>query len=127
MFNEQQLVKLQKLLNLKETNSAKGFLVRLSNFLKQNNVNQSTLTKGILIILEDLHKQEAIKAKKVKKINLDNVKNPVILKYANKILELSSKGLGVRKIEKYLKTTHNARVSYVTIYNFLKNQKAKNG
>jgi len=123
MLPEQQIKSLMKNLEIKKEKNAVLFLSRLEGWIKANSSTKISLAKGINAILKDIHKKEIQEAQKVKKINLENVKNPILLKYGKQIIELKAKGLGVRKIEKFLWETHRAKLSYATIYNFLKHQK----
>jgi len=123
MLPEQQIKGLKNFLGIKEEKNAILFLARLEGWIKANKSTKISLVKGINAILKDIHKKETQQAQELKKINLEGVKNPILLKYSKEILELKAKGFGVRRIEKFLWETHRAKISYSTIYNFLKHQK----
>ena len=128
MLPQTQIKFLMKNLGIKKEKNAVLFLARLRGWVKANGSTEIALIKGLNSILKDIHYQEIESAKEVKKINLEGVKNPILLKYAKEIIELKLQGLGVRRIEKILWETHRAKISYSTIYNFLKQQKeVKNG
>jgi IS30 family transposase len=76
-----------------------------------------------------LQLKEIEEAKEAKKVNLENVKNEVLKKFGDKILELKEEGLSVRKIAEYInkQSKSKRKISYGTIYNFLKQQKKNNG
>ena len=118
---------LKKFLAFKEEETTLRFLARLQGWLQQKPLTQKSLLNALNLILKDLHSAEAENAKKQLKINISEVKNPLIKKYANEILELHRSGHGVRAIEKHLKLQHNVKISYGTIYRFLQQQKAENG
>jgi len=88
-----------------------------------NGHSSLAIAKGINKILGDIHKMEIQEAKERRKINLDGVKNPIIRKYAKEILELHESGMGVRNIQKTLLEAHRAKISYSSIYRFIKTQK----
>jgi len=123
MLPEQQIKGLKNFLGIKEEKNAILFLARLEGWIKANGNTKLALAKGLNSILKDIHYQEIKSAKELKKINLEGVKNPILLKYGKQIIELKLQGLGVRRIEKWLWQTHRAKLSYATIYNFLKHQK----
>jgi hypothetical protein len=121
------LKSLQKILAFKEEKSVLRFLARLQGWVESKPNTQKSLLGALNTILRDLHKAEAETAKKALKINISEVKNPLIKKYASEILELHLSGHGVRAIEKTLKLKHNVKISYSTIHRFLSQQKAENG
>jgi hypothetical protein len=126
MVSAIQIQQLVRNLNLKNEKNAIFFLSRLEGWIRDNKSSKKALARGINKILNSIHEQEKQKEteQQVKKINLDNVKNNFIIKYANLIIELNQKqGLGARKIEKFLWENHKAKVSYSTIGRFLKQQK----
>jgi len=123
MLPGQQIKSLKNLLGIKEEKNAVLFLARLEGWIKANGSTKISLAKGINAILRDIHNKEIKKAQELKKINLEGIKNPILLKYSQKILELKEKGLGARKIEKYLFEMHRVKISYSSIYRFLKQQK----
>ena len=128
MLPQTQIKNLKNLLGIKNEKNAVLFLARLEGWIKANGNTKIALAKGLNSILKDIHKKEIQEAQKVKKINLEGVKNPILLKYGKQIIELKLQGLGVRRIEKWLWETHRVKLSYATIYNFLKHQKeVKNG
>jgi len=123
MLPQTQLKGIKNLLGIKNEKNAVLFLARLEGWIKANGNTKLALAKGLNSILKDIHYQEIKSAKELKKINLEGVKNPILLKYGKQIIELKLQGLGVRRIEKWLWQTHRAKLSYATIYNFLKHQK----
>ena len=123
MLPQTQIKALIKNLGIKEEKNAILFLARLEGWIKKNGSTKISLAKGINAILKDIHAKEIKKAEKVKKINLEGIKNNLIIKYSQKIIELHNKGWGARKIEKYLFEMHRAKISYSSIYRFLKQQK----
>jgi hypothetical protein len=126
MVSRIQIQQLIKNLDLKNEKYAIFFLSRLEGWIKDNKSSKKALARGINKILNSIHDQEKQKEteQQVKEINLENIKNNFIIKYANLIIELNQKqGLGARKIEKYLWENHRAKVSHSTISRFLKQQK----
>ena len=121
------LKSLQKILAFKEEKSVLRFLARLQGWIESKPLTQKSLVNGLNTILKDLHKAEQKNAQKALKINISEVKNPLIKKYASEILELHRSGHGVRAIEKTLKLKHNIKISHSTIHRFLSQQKAENG
>jgi len=123
MLPQTQIKKAKSLLGIKEKENTIFFAKRLQGWIRQNGDATQSILKGINVILEDIHRQEIEKAQKLKKINLKNVKNPLLQKYVNKIIALyQEEGFGVRKISQILWETHRAKISYSTIYNFLSSQ-----
>ena len=136
MFDEKKISTLQKFFALKEINSANLFSYRLKKFLEKNakikktkngeevEINQGAIVSGIIMILEDLHKKEEIKAKKEIKINFNNIKHPVLRVHGAEILELhNQEKIGARRIKQILEMKYNAKISHVAIHNFLRQQK----
>ncbi len=135
MFDEKKISTLQKFFALKEINSANLFSYRLKKFLEKNakikktkngeevEINQGAIISGIIMILEDLHKKEEIKAKEKIKVNLSGIKHPVLKVYGIEIIGLYKEGLGARRIKQILEMKYNAKISHVAIYNFLRQQK----
>jgi len=122
MLPQTQLKKAQRLLGIKKEENIILFAKRLQGWIRRHGDATQSILRGINTILEDIHNQEIQKAKELKKINLENVKNPLLRKYANEIIELYQEDLGVRKISQILWENHRAKISYSTIYNFLSNQ-----
>jgi hypothetical protein len=118
---------LQKLLAFKSEETTLRFLARLQGWVESKPLTQKSLLSALNTILKDLHHQEAENAKKQLKINLNSIKNPALKKYASEILELHRSGHGVRYIEKFLQTNHNAKISYSSIHRFLRQQEKNNG
>jgi tRNA A22 N-methylase len=127
MLNNEQIKIAKKLLCLKNKDSVILFSSRLAGWVNsQKKVTGNGVLKGINKILRDLQHKEIKEANELKKINLDKVKNPILRIYGKEIIELHIvAGLGARKIANYLLEKHNKKVSYGTIYNFLKKQKEK--
>ena len=121
MFVEKQLEKLKNLLNLQDKENAKLFTIRLKKWLEKNGNTSQSITKAIIVILTDLHKQEIEQANKLKKINLEKVKNPILLRFGSEIMRLHNQGLGSRKIAEYFKLK-KIKISHSTIYRFIKEQ-----
>jgi hypothetical protein len=132
MLREEQIKKAKRLLNLKKNESVKALGVRLIGWIKrieetEKELNGNALVRGLNIIISDLQLKEIEEAKQLKKVDLENVKNPILKKFGDKILELKEEGLSVRKIAEYINKKSKRKISYVTIYNFLKQQKKNNG
>lgn len=123
MLPKTQIKSLQKLLGIKKEKNAVLFLARLKGWIEKNGNTAISLSKGINKILKDIHEKEIKEAQKLKEINLSNIKNPLLKKYAKEIIRLNQEGLGARRIEKWLWETHRAKISYSSIYRLLKQQK----
>ena len=123
MLPQTQIKPLMAKLGIKEEKNAVLFLARLKGWIEKNGNTTISLSKGINKILNDIHQNEMKKAQELKKINLENVKNPLLKKYASEIMELHNQGWGVRRIERWLLEAHKAKVSYSSIYRLLKQQK----
>ena len=123
MLPQKQIKKMMKKLGVKKEKNAVYFLSRLEGWIKHNGNTTISLLKGINTILEDIHQEEIKEAQKLKKLNLKDIKNNLIEKYASEIVELYiQKEIGVRKISQILWENHRAKISYTAIYRFLKNQ-----
>jgi hypothetical protein len=132
MLREEQIKKAKRLLNLKKDESVKALGVRLIGWIKkieetEKELNGNALVRGLNLILSDLQLKEIEEAKEAKKVNLENVKNPILKKFGDKILELEQEGLSLRKITESINKQSKRKISYGTIYNFLKQQKKNNG
>ena len=118
MFNvngkEKQLV---EALNIKVEN-VDEFLKRMSGFLNGRKVISKRNISDSLFILHEIQKREKeIEAKRLKTLT----KNPLLLKYEKKILELYKyEKLGYVRISKYLLINHSVKISKSTIARFLK-------
>jgi hypothetical protein len=124
MLPRTQIKPLMKNLTIKEEKNVVFFLVRLKGWIEKNGNTTISIAKGINKILNDIHEKEIQQAQKLKEINLSNIKNPLLKKYAKEIIKLNQEeGLGVRRIEKWLWETHRAKISYSSIYRLLKQQK----
>jgi len=123
MLPRSQIKGIMKKLSIKEEKNAVFFLARLQGWIEKNGNTTISIAKGINKILKDIHYKEIKKAQELKKINLENVKNPLLKKYASEIIELHNQGWGVRRIEKWLLEAHKAKISYSSIYRLLKQQK----
>jgi len=123
MLPKTQIKPLMLKLGIKQEKNAVLFLARLNGWIKKNTNTTISIAKGINKILDDIHQKEIEKAQKLKKINLEKIKNPLLRKYAKEIIELHNQGLGARRIEKWLWETHRAKISYSSIYRLLKQQK----
>ena len=123
MLPQTQIKPLMTKLGIKEEKNAVFFLARLTGWIEKNGNTTISIAKGINKILDDIHEKEIQKAQKIKKINLEKIKNPLLQKYATKIIELHNQGWGVRRIEKWLWENHRAKISYSSIYRLLKQQK----
>ena len=98
------------------------FLKRLSGWIERNGHAKASLIKGITTILKQIKNQ---KKEKKKKLELNGVKNKLLIKYADEIISYHRQGLGARKISNLLYELHKAKISHSTIYRFLK--KVENG
>ena len=118
-----QVKPLMQKLGIKKEKHIAYFLKRLEGWIQANGNTTISLAKGINRILDDIHQKEIREAQKMKKLNLSKVKNSLIAKYANEIIELyTEKELGVRRIQQWLWDTHRAKISYSSIYRFLQSQ-----
>jgi hypothetical protein len=125
MLPRTQIKPLMAKLGIKEEKNAVFFLVRLKNWVEKNGNTTISIAKGINKILNDIHQKEIQQAQKLKEINLSNIKNPLLRKYAKEIIRLNKEeGLGARRIEKWLWETHKAKISYSSVHRLLKQQKA---
>ncbi len=130
MFSEKKVTTLKNFLGLKQRDNATLFTYRLKKFLEANakiengkvEIEQGAVLNGIVILLENLHKQEKSDAKEKIKVNLKNIKHPTLRKYGAEIIKLNEEGLGARSIKKLLELEYNAKVSHTAIHNFLKQQ-----
>jgi len=123
MLPQTQIKPLMAKLGIKEEKNAVLFLARLKGWVEKNGNTTISLAKGINKILDDIHQKEIKEAEEMKKINLSKVKNKLIEKYANEIVELyTEKELGVRRIQQWLWDAHRAKISYSSIYRFLQSQ-----
>ena len=123
MLPQTQVKPLMKKLAIKEEKHIPYFLKRLKGWIDKNGNTTISIAKGINKILDDIHQKEIQKAQELKKINLSKVKNTLIEKYANKIVELYlEKEFGVRRIQQWLWENHKAKISYSSIYRFLQSQ-----
>ena len=122
MFPKTQLKPLMDKLGIKKEKNAVFFLKRLEGWIDKNGHSSISIAKGLNKILSDIYQMEIQEAQKSKQINLSNIKNPLIRKYANEILELHQSGMGVRNIHKTLLEAHRAKISPSSIYRFIKKQ-----
>jgi ABC-type nitrate/sulfonate/bicarbonate transport system substrate-binding protein len=121
MLPQTQIKTLMKNLGIKQEKNAVLFLARLKNWIEKNGNTTISLVKAINKILRDIHEQEIKQAQKLKEINLSDIKNPLLKKYAKEIIMLhKEEGLGVRRIEKWLWENHRVKISYSSIYRLLK-------
>jgi len=95
--------KAQRLLGIKKQENTILFAKRLQGWIRRHGDATPSILKSINI-LEDIHKIEIQKIQELKKINLQKVKNPLLRKYANEIIELYQEDLGVRKISQSITT-----------------------
>ena len=117
-----QIKKAQRLLDIKKEENVIFLSKRLQGWIRKHGDATQSIIRGINTILEDIHNQEIQKAQELKKINLKNISNPKIRKYAVEIIELYQEGFGTRRISQVLWENHRAKISYSTIYNFLSTQ-----
>ena len=123
MLPKAQVKGIMKKLSIRKEENAVYFLSRLEGWVASNGNTTISLAKAINKILGDIHSREIKESEELKKINLGNVKNNLIEKYSNEIVELYiQKGYGTRKIEKILWENHRAKISYSAIYRFLNSQ-----
>ena len=123
MLPKPQIKGIMKKLGIKKETNTVYFLSRLEGWISNNGNTTISLAKGINKILGDINMKEFQEAEELKKLNLKNLKNNLIEKYANEIVELyTQKEFGVRKISKILWENHKAKVSYSSIYRFLNEQ-----
>ncbi len=97
---------------------------RMTNYIKKEGKGNITP----ILLLKSFFVLEKVKEEKynnsAKALALLKNTNIIIEKYADEIIDLHFfKGFGSRKIAKYLKEKHNAKIHYSTIYKFLKNYK----
>ena len=122
MLPKAQVKGIMKKLSIKKEENAVYFLSRMEGWIKHNGNTTISLAKAINKILGDIHSREIKESEELKKLNLKDVKNNLIEKYASEIVELYIKGYGTRKIEKILWENHRAKISYSAIYRFLNSQ-----
>ena len=122
MLPQTQIKKAKRLLGIKTEENTIFFAKRLQGWIRRNGDATQSILRAVNIILEDIHQKEIKESQELKKINLKEVKNPLLRKYADEIVELYQNDLGVRKISQMLWENHRAKISYSTIYNFLSSQ-----
>lgn len=107
---------------------AEELVKRLRGWIKSNGDSTKSIARGLGTILKNI-RSKAIEQKKEHRgiLTLSGVKNPILLKYASKIIQLKEQGYGARRIAQHLKTFHNAKISHTTIHKFLKLQEENHG
>jgi len=93
------------------------YLKRVSSYFRSKEIVTKRVVEDSYFILEDVEKKQAKREAEKRKYK---VKNLVILKYQEKIIELYKEGWGFRKIENYLDLNHKVKVSRTTINRFIK-------
>jgi len=124
MFQDKHIQKLANELNL-TYQQAEEFAKRLGGWIDKQGTSKPAIAKGIVFILKNV-RSKAVEQKKSEErvLYLQGIKNPILLKYGLLIVKLNKEqGLGARRIAKYLKLNHNAKISHTSIANFLKLQK----
>ncbi len=111
--NEKQLA---EALNIKVEN-VDELLKRMSGFLVGRKIISKRNLADSLFILIEIQRRE--KEKEIIKMKVI-IRNPTILKYNTKIIELYQAGYGYVRISKILKTDHNIKISKSTIARFIK-------
>jgi intein-encoded DNA endonuclease-like protein len=91
-----------------------GFMRGLQSLFRQHYINVPEHK------MEVVAEQKETISKNKSLVNLENIKNQYIKKYANEILELRKNGNGSQSIEKYLYENHRVKVSRGTIEKFYK-------
>lgn len=108
--------KLAQLLEINDKN-VNELLKRMSGFLSQRKVISKRNLADSFFVLEDIKIREAELRNKRSKIVL---KNPILLKYEETIINLYKQGHGYLSISNQLKSRHNASVSKSTIFRYIK-------
>ncbi|WP_066359089.1 hypothetical protein [Aliarcobacter cryaerophilus] len=117
MFTNKKKQYYSKILGFKNPDDFENFARRYMNFLKGGELTKNRIMTGFFILVE-IQKETLANNKTL--INLENIKNQYIKKYANEILELRKNGNGSQFIEKYLYENHRVKVSRGTIEKFYK-------
>ncbi|WP_323592863.1 hypothetical protein [Aliarcobacter butzleri] len=117
MFTNKKKAYYSKILGFKTIEDFENFSKRYMNFLKGGELTKNRIMTGFFILVE-IQKETLANNKTL--INLENIKNQYIKKYANEILELRKNGNGSQFIEKYLYENHRVKVSRGTIEKFYK-------
>ncbi len=108
--------KLAQLLEINDEN-VDELLKRMSGFLSQRKVISKRNLADSFFVLEDIKIREAELRSKRTKIVL---KNPVLLKYEETIVNLYKQGHGYLSISNQLKARHNASLSRSSIFRYIK-------
>lgn len=116
--NEKQL---SETLHIKVKN-VEEFLKRMAGFLHGRKVISKRNLADAFFILEEIQKKE--KEEEIQQLR-STIKNPILLKYKEKIIDLYKNGYGYVRISKILKVDHNATISKSTIERFIKKQKVQ--
>ncbi len=117
MFTNKKKQYYSKILGFKNPGDFENFARRYLTFLKGGELTKNRIMTGFFILVE-IQKETLANNKTL--INLENIKNQYIKKYANEILELRKNGNGSQAIEKYLYENHRVKVSRGTIEKFYK-------
>jgi len=93
------------------------FLKRMSGFLNNRKIISKRNIADSLFILQEMQKREQEEdIKKMRQV----IRNPLLMKYKTKIIELYKAGYGYVRISKTLKIDHNVDISKSTIERFIK-------
>ncbi|MCB4766582.1 MAG: hypothetical protein LGB66_05300 [Sulfurovum sp.] len=116
--NEKQLA---ESLHIKIEN-VEEFLKRMAGFLNGRKIISKRNIADAFFILQEMQQKE--QAEEIKQLRAA-IKNPILLKYKEKIIELYKSGYGYVRISKILKVDHNVTISKSTIERFIKKQEVK--
>jgi hypothetical protein len=116
MFTKQQEEKYAKQLNL-TNDEFDNFAYRLSKHIAKREVVTKNVIKSGFFILDEILKEKTA-TKKV--FEYGELRNLVVKKYAEEIMELRKQGQGAKMISNIIYSNHRAKVSKSTIQKFLK-------
>lgn len=116
MFTQKKKEYYSKILGFKKTEDFESFTKRYLKYLENKTLTKNIIMSGFFILIEI--QKESIINKNL--INLKNIKNQHIRKYANTILDLRKNGSGSQSISNHLYENHRVKVSRGTIEKFYK-------
>ncbi len=113
--NEKQL---SEALHIKVENTDE-FLKRFSGFLSGRKIISKRNISDAFFILQEIQRRE--QEEEIKQLRAV-IKNPILLKYKDKIIELYKAKYGYVRIVRILRIDHNISISASTISRFIKQQ-----